>query len=133
MLTVGAFDPGMTIGVALVSATPSSLRVLDNRQVGHDSFNPVSLLSWWHSTYPDLEIVTEDFLGVGPRSHASNVTLKVIGGIQYACRFYHVRYTAVPSQVRLHAMSRARQLCTGGPHAADALAHALAYADRKWS
>src|SRR5688572_30129259 len=99
MVAVGAFDPGVTIGVALLSATPDAFRVIESRQVHHEVFNPVSLLAWWQGAYPDLEVVVEDFLGVGPRSHASNVTLKVIGGIRYACRYHKIPYNEVASQV----------------------------------
>jgi len=133
VVTVGSFDPGVTVGVALISATPSSLRVVGNFQQHAEVLNPFALLSFWKEAFPDLEVVAEDFLGTGPRSHASNVTLKVLGGIKYACRWHKVPYTEVASQVRLHALERAKTLCTGGVHAADALAHAIAYAERKWS
>jgi len=125
---VVGIDPGRTIGVAYIDVTASALKVLHASQETHP---PVvgRLLREWGGEAP--EVVVEDFVGAGPRNTASNHTLKVIGFIVWHCELLHLQVTQVPPQSRLSAVTAAKQFKCG-PHATDAMAHAIAYARRRW-
>jgi len=133
VLTIAAFDPGGTTGVALVHYSSSAIRVVRSSQEPLITFNPIKWLSTaaldsrWHVD----AVVCEQFLGAGPRSKASNDTLKLIGAIEYGSRYFEFKYVAAPPQARMPGMTQARTLAQGA-HAVDAMAHAIAYGIRHW-
>jgi len=127
------FDPGRSIGVALLGATPSS------HQIGHtettrDVVYCGSLIAQWAATYAGLTVVVEDFVGAGPRTSDGNYTLKVVGYLTWKAEEQGVVVIVTPSQSRLAGMTEAKQLVAGGTgHSIDAMAHAVAAARRRWS
>jgi hypothetical protein len=73
-------------------------------------------------------VVIESFPGGGPRTKEATHTLQVLGFIRYYAALLGLPVVMQTPQKRLAYVTKAKEMTSESRHAADALAHALAYA-----
>lgn len=135
-----AIDPGGTIGVAMLSNSPTITNIYGVKPVpgSGDVYykvwmdkNPVEvwtdLYNSFNPFFGPVNYVVESFVGSGPRTTESTHTIKQIGYFYYSCIQHHIPVHLATPFARKRYVPWAKQLlkvkASQPQHEMDALAH----------
>jgi len=128
-------DPGGTFGLARVR-TDAPEWVIEPGQVTHP-LAALDAIKRWHRDAQvmglDCTVLIEDFNTGGSITKDGAHTLKMCGFLYWSCVNLHIPVLWVQPQNRMIGLPKAKQLLPKNEdrHAADALAHAIAFLQRK--
>lgn len=128
-----SFDPGGTTGIAV--------RRDDGEIAVYETTNPKAVIDWIRPLAKDNlrhDVVVEDFISGARATHDARETQRLVGMIIGACTALGVPCRVQPNQMREPCLSKAKEIIrelhpdeSVSPHKRDALAHLLAWEERR--